>query len=342
MLRALAVCALLGAATVAPAAVARPVAKYPAAKHLAAKHPAFRHPDFAGLWSTASLTSLERPEQLKSLVLTEAQAAAYEKAHRGKPPEIPPGEDTVGGLESEWWETDVGLARIRGQVRSSWLVSPADGQLPITKEAKAFFKARRMQRKAAVDNPEDREASERCIATDGAGPPLGNGGYNDNFEIVQAGDQLAIHAEWMSSLRIIRIGGPGHPPSEVRLASGDSTAHWEGDTLVIETTNFSTRDIDAPNGDLHADMRTVERLSRISPTELLYAFTVTNPAVFSQTWQGEMVLHATKGPLYEYACHEGNYGMANMLAGARHEQAEATAHPAPPPAAAPPGKPAGQ
>lgn len=303
-------------------------------------HAPSRRPDFTGLWSTASLTNLERPDDLKTLSLTEAQAAAYEKAHRGKPPEFPPGEDSVDGANSEWWETDVGLARIRGQIRSSWLVAPADGKLPVTREAKAFSKARRARRKAAVDNPEDRDLSERCIATDGAGPPLGNGGLNDNLEIVQGGDELAIFAEWMSSLRVVHIGRDRHPPPEVRLANGDSIAHWEGDVLVIETTNFSARDVDSPRGDARADMRTIERLSRVSPTELLYSFSVTNPAVFSQTWQGEMVIKAAKGPIYEYACHEGNYGLTNILGGARYSDAHPT--PATAPAAASIAKPGGQ
>jgi hypothetical protein len=304
MLRILAVGGGLLALAMATSATARP-------------QPAAKHPDFTGLWTTASLTNLERPEDLKTLTLTEAQAQAYEKAHRGKPPDFPPGEDIVGGATSEWWETDVGLARIRGQIRSSWLIAPADGQLPITKEAKALFKARRARRKAAIDNPEDREPSERCIATDGAGPPLANGGYNDNLEIVQAGDELAIHSEWMSSLRIVHIGRTQHLPPDIRLASGDSIGRWEGDVLVIDTTNFSPRDVDSPKGDTRADMHTIERLSRLSPTQLLYSFSVTNPAVFSQTWQGEMVIETTKGPLYEYACHEGNYSLGNILRAAR-------------------------
>lgn len=307
-----------------------------------------KHPDFTGLWTTSSLTGLERPDDLKTLTLTEAQAAAYEKAHRGKPPETSPETAAIGGDTSEWWETNVGLARIRGQIRSSWLVAPADGQLPVSKEAKAFSKARSARRKASIDNPEDRSPSERCIATDGAGPPLGNGGYNDNLQIVQAGDHLALYAEWMASLRIVRIGARHLPPDQ-RQTNGDSVAYWDGDVLVIETTNFTPSDIDSPRGDRKADMRTIERLSRVSPTELLYAFSVTNPEVFSQTWQGEMIVTASKGPLYEYACHEGNYGLANMLAGARYadahpEAAKAVAAPTAAPTAAAPSatKPAGQ
>ncbi|HEY3948587.1 hypothetical protein [Phenylobacterium sp.] len=288
-------------------------------------HAVVKHPDFTGLWTSASLTGMERPDDFKSLVVTEAEAAKYEKAHRGKPPDIPPGDPdhAVGGVESEWWETDVGLARIRGQVRTSWIVAPADGQLPISPAAKAFFKARRETRKIDFDNPEGREASERCIETDGAGPPYQNGGYNDNLEMVLTGEHLVMHSEWMSSLRIVRLGAKDHLPAAMRVPGGDSIAHWEGETLVVETTNFPARDVDDPKGDPKADMKTVERFTRVGPDELLYAFRVTNPAVFTQTWAGEMVLRRAVKPMYEYACHEGNYGLANMLAGARHVEAEA-------------------
>lgn len=292
-----------------------------AAGPAAARGPApAKHPDLSGLWSTASLTSEERDDAFKTLTVSEADAAAYEKKHRGRPPEDP--EDTVGGAESEWWETDVGLARIRGQVRTSWIVSPADGKRPVTAQAKAFGKANRERSKVNFDNPEGRGRSERCLES-GAIPPLENGGYNDNYQFVQTGDALMIYAEWMSTWRIVRIGDAHHLPAGLRVPGGDSIAHWEGDTLVIETTNFLPRDINAPNGDASADMKVVERLSRVSPDELGYAFSVTSPARYTQTWMGEVAFRATKGPIYEFACHEGNYGLANMLAGARHAEAMA-------------------
>ncbi|MBS0363902.1 MAG: hypothetical protein JSR98_21220 [Proteobacteria bacterium] len=295
------------------------------AAHAASPRALHQHPDFSGVWTSASLTNMERPDDFKALVATAAEAAKYEAAHRGKPPDVPPEDPdhNVGGVESEWWETDVGLARIRGQIRTSWVVAPADGQLPISPAAKAFYKARRDHRKVDFDNPEGREQSERCVETDGAGPPYQNGGYNDNLEMVSTGDRLVMHSEWMSSLRIVRIGAKDHLPADLRVPGGDSIAHWEGETLVIETTNFLPRDVDDPKGDPKADMKTVERFTRIGPDQLLYGFSVTNPAVFTQTWTGEMLLQRAKKPMYEYACHEGNYGLANMLTGARHVEAEA-------------------
>ena len=274
-------------------------------------------PDLSGLWSNASLTQQERPEGLKTLVISEAAALAYEKQHRGKAPDAPPGEDDVGGAQSEWWELDVGLARIRGQARTSWIVSPADGHRPFSAAAKAANKATHARLKVDFANPETRVPSEQCISDDGVGPPLDNGGYNDNFQFVQTPDSLAIWGEWMHSVRIIRIDGSGHPPAAFRTPMGDSTGHWEGATLVVETTNFLPREVDDPNHDPGADMKVIERFSRLPSGQLLYAYAITNPARYTQTWQAEQVLHPTKGPIYEYACHEGNYGLVNMLAAAR-------------------------
>lgn len=289
---------------------------------------AAKHPDFSGLWSNASLTGLEREDDFKTLSVPVADAAAYEKKHRGKPPEAPPGEDDVGGVQSEWWETDVGLARIRGQIRSSWIVSPADGKQPFTQAAKAGMKARRDRRKVDFDNPEGRTTDERCMNTDAAGPPLQNGGYNDNYQFVQTPGELAISAEYMHDVRVVRIGGAGHPPTSMRMHMGDSIGRWDGETLVIETTNFTPPEVDPLHPDTTGDMRVVERLTRLASGEILYGFQVTDPARYTQTWVGEMVFHATPGPIYEFACHEGNYGLTNILAGARHQEAVKATGPA--------------
>ena len=282
----------------------------------AGPHAPPRPPDLTGLWSNASLTDLERPDDFKALVASEAEAAAYEKAHRGKVPDIGEKDNDVGGPQSEWWETDVGLARIRGQARTSWIVSPADGKRPFTPAAKAQRKLLRERRLTPPQNPEDRDLDERCLGV-AAGAPLQNGGLNDNLQFVQTPDRLVIYAEWMHDVRIVRIGAAAHPPPAVRVAGGDSIGHWESGTLVVETTNFPAAEVLAPDGDARPDMRVVERFTRVSPTEITYAFSVSNPARFSQTWQAEMPLHPANGRIFEYACHEGNYGLANMLTSAR-------------------------
>ena len=272
-----------------------------------------------GMWTTNSLTSFERPEELKSLVLSEEQAAAYELKHRGKPPPIP--DDVLGAAESEWWETDVGLGRVRGRPRSSWIVSPADGQVPFTAQAKAANKARREQGKTNFDHPEARPRGERCLET--GGPPLEGGAYNTGFKIVQAPGAVAIFTEWMNAVRVVRLDGGAHPPRAVRFLSGDSVGRWEGDTLVVETTNFAPEVVNAANGDAQADMRVVERFRRLSPVELHYEFFISNPARYAQPIQGEMVFAATRAPIFEFACHEGNYSLRHALAGGRQSDAAA-------------------
>jgi hypothetical protein len=289
-----------------------------AQEHRAGRTPDGR-PDLGGLWTTATLTSFDRPEELKSLVLTDAEAAAYEAKHRGKPPPIP--DDEIGAKDSEWWETDVGLARIRRAARSSWIVSPADGQTPFTAAAKAANKAARDRSKTDFDNPETRPDGERCLAT--GGPPLEAGAYNNGFRLVQTPDAVVIQTEWMNDARIVRLNGARHAPAAIRNRSGDSIGWWEGETLVIETTNFSPAVIRAPEGAPATDMRVIERLTRISPTELHYGFLVSNPARYTQPVQGEMVFRTTSQPIFEFACHEGNYALTNVLAGGRARDQEA-------------------
>jgi hypothetical protein len=253
----------------------------PAAAQYRAPRTAQGAPLLEGTWSSASLTQLERPDEFKSLVVTPAEAATYEKAHRGKPPI--PDRGPVGGPETDWWETDVGLARIRGQIRSSWLISPADGQLPFNAAALAARKGARERMLKAVDGPEARPDAERCLPDNT--PPLANGGVNDNYQFVQTGDRLVIYAEWMGDLRVVRIGDKDHPPPDRRFWLGDSIGRWDGDTLVIETTNFRPSELRAPDGATDGHMRVVERLTRTGPDEITYVFTVSNPAVFTQTWQ---------------------------------------------------------
>jgi hypothetical protein len=272
--------------------------------------------DLTGIWTLASLTEMERPKAFKTLVIIEAEAQAFEKLRRNTPPDYATEADPTFDGTGEWWERDVGLARIRGQARTSWIVSPADGQRPLNAAAKASEKARDARRRIDFADPETRDRSERCIDS-GAGPPLTNGGANDLYQLVLAGDQLAIHAEWLDDLRVVRIGDTHHLPPQIRVLGGDSIAHWEGATLVVETTNFAPSDVRDPKGDPAADMKTVERLTRLSPQELFYEITVADPFRDSQTWKAEMVFQLSKKPMYEYACHEGNYALTNILAGHR-------------------------
>jgi len=264
-----------------------------------------------GAWTTATFTPFERPKELKPLVLSEAEAAAYEKKQRE--PEADP-DDEVGGAEAEWLEHDAGLARIRGRARSSWIVAPADGRTPYTAAAKAANKARAERQQTNFDDPEARPPGERCILDPAT--PLNTLPYNNGLQIIETPGAVVIDQE-LRGYRVVRLDGSGHPPPSVRTRQGDSIGRWEGRTLVVETTNFAPAVVAAANGDASADMRVVERFTRLPSGELHYTFLVSNPARYTQPVQGEMVLKTSRERMFEFACHEGNYGLANILAGGR-------------------------
>ena len=233
----------------------------------------------------------------------------------------------LGGVESEWWD-GARLARVNGEFRTSWLVDPDDGQLPYSAEGKrrrVLFDKGQID---ALDGPEVRPvAGDRCLLPSwGAmGPVMLNAPYNANYRFVQTRDAIAIEAENNSELRIIRIGAR-HLPRQILQWTGDSLGHWEKDTLVVETTNLRA---DAPLSQapffFSPGARVVERFTRVGPKALRYDFTVDDPVIFARAWRAEMSFAASEAPIYEFACHEGNYAMANVLAGARAgERAQAT------------------
>jgi hypothetical protein len=294
-----------------------------AAQSYRAPRAADGHPDLGGLWTSVSLTELERPAWAPALKLTDAEARAFE-ARRQK--EFANVEDGVGGRSSEigfWPETAAHLARIDGQARSSWIVDPADGRLPYSPRGLAAIEGM----PAVVTNsanPETRNASERCLLAGfaGSGPPMLNGPYASLYQFVQTRDAVAIHLESVHDVRIVRLNTRAHLPANVRPWLGDSIGHWEGETLVVETTNFNPGDaFKMPMGIyISPGAKVTERFTRASPTQLRYDFAVEDPQAFSKTWRAEMVFAATKGPIYEYACHEGNYSLPGILAGARRDE----------------------
>ena len=288
---------------------------------------AYGAPDLNGVWNNNSLTRLQRPAGVTPLVVTPAEARNAERRLMATySPEATTA--NVGGTQAEWWD-DAHLATVDGQLRTSWLVDPDDGQLPYTPEGKrraAIFAKAQVE---AFDGPESRPvAGDRCLLPSwGAmGPVMMNAPYNANYRIVQTRDQIAILAENNDELRIIRIGA-APLPAQIRAWTGDSVGHWEKDTLVVETANLRA---DAPLSQapffFTASAKVVERFTRVSPKALKYAFSVEDPAIFARPWRAEMTFVASDAPLYEFACHEGNYGMVNVLAGARAvERAQAAA-----------------
>jgi len=295
----------------------------------------FGDPDLQGLWTNASITTLERAPGATSLVITPAEAERLEKANKAwlaandKPTDpregAPPSGDDPGGYNSFWIDLGSKYGVVNGEIRTSWIVDPPDGKIPYSDKGRRDMMAAAIPQFRNFDGPEVRSLGERCIVGYGStgGPPMLNVLYNNNYQIVQSPGYVTIVVEMNHDARIIRLGGT-HLPANMRPWMGDSIGHWEGDTLVVETTNLNpgerfTADIRhriyvAP------DAKITERFTRVSPSEILYSFSVAEPTAYTQTWRGEIPMRATKGPMYEYACHEGNYSLPGILAGARSQE----------------------
>jgi hypothetical protein len=278
--------------------------------------------DLEGLWSAASYTDLERPKDLASLTLTPAQAEAYEAPRRALNGMLP-STDNVGQAENEYTDRGSGLMRVKGQIRSSWIVDPGDGKIPFTAEARARLHVERPMADAPLDNPEDLNGPTRCIASYGAGAPMVAGPDANLTQIVQAPGFVVILSEKYHDARIVRLWRPGEPRPAPLAPSwlGDGVGRWEGATLVVETTGFRPGVVDR---NLHlfqsGTSRVSERFTRTGPDELAYEFTVEDPALYTRPWRAETALKRQAGRLFEYACHEGNYSLPGILAGARREE----------------------
>jgi hypothetical protein len=322
-----ALCLLLAATT---ATAAPPAAPYKV------PHTAFGAPDLGGIWNNGSITTLERPANIAALVMSEAQAADLERravarntagdaqSDPNAPP--PPVGGNVGGYNQAWWDQGTRVGRVRGEPRSSWIIEPADGKIPYTSAGRADEKKQFTAVRGSYDNPEQRAPAERCLLGYGstAGPPMLNVGYNNNYQIMQSKDEVVILVEMSHDARIVRLNPKQHLPPTVRPWMGDSIGWWEGDTLVVETTNFNPEEglrvSDALTYLISTDAKVTERFTRVSADQILYEFKVDDPKTFTQTWRAEIPLRAAKGPIYEYACHEGNYALEGILAGARQDE----------------------
>ncbi len=333
--------ALLGAAAVAPMAqAAGPASAYHAPKN------AWGQPDLQGNWTNATITPFERDAKFgERLALTDQEVKGLEGANadlvaEGNKPTDPNAKVTdlptncgrgfVGvdcGYNSGWVDPGTRIIDMGGIKRSSILVSPANGRLPPMQPAAAERLRTRMAAarggRGSFDNPENRSLGERCILSFGtsAGPPMLPLLYNNNYQIVQSKDEVAIVVEMVHDVRHIHLDG-GHIPAGMKVWMGDSLGHWEGDTLVVETTNMR------PEQNFRGaslGSKIVERFTRISANQIKYSFTVDDPQIYTAAYTGEVALNATKGPIYEYACHEGNYALPGILAGARQQEKEAMA-----------------
>ncbi len=278
-------------------------------------------PDFQGIWTNGTMTPLERPRELAGKeFLTEQEAAEREKQLR----EFLSTDRRDGGAEADVGRSYNELWRERGKLlqRTSLIVDPPDGRLPpLTPEAQKQAQARAEDRRRRGPDPadswEDRNLAERCITR---GAPKLPGGYNNNFQIIQTHDYVAILQEMIHEVRFIPLDGRPHISSQVRLWMGDSRGHWEGDTLVIDTTNFNDKIISnsfncCPGAG--SNLHVVERFTLVDRDTIDFRYTVDDPSTYTRPWTASVPMTRTEGPIFEYACHEGNYAMVDMLAGAR-------------------------
>lgn len=314
-------------------AIALLLAAQPAAgQAYKAPRTAYGAPDLQGVWDNDSMTRLQRPKGFKALVATPYEAAAFEAKGFGRyakviapvhPDEPAPSDGKV--TDDDRFEPPHGLTRIDGEIRSSQIVDPADGRLPYTEAARAEAD-KALKDEEIFDHPEGRPFDERCLLGGGGGvaPPIMN---RDLLKIVQTRDHVVLLGEQNHEARIVRLGARGHLHPAVRPWMGDPIGWWDGDTLVIETTNLSPRDGWRWNaGDwirLTADARITERFRRTGRDQIRYSYSVEDPGAYTRTWRGEMIYRATRAPMFEFACHEGNYALTGILAGGRRSDRDA-------------------
>jgi hypothetical protein len=281
------------------------------------------HPDLQGIWDYRSATPLERPRQFADKeFMTADEVAAYEQRalerEDGRPPDDPRTEQSV---HPAWW-LDYGKTVVKTR-RTSLIVDPPDGRIPPqTAEGQARAAARRAAAQAhgPADSYENRGLFERCL-TRGVPEGLLPGPYNNNLQIYQTPGYVVLLTEMIHEARVIPMDGRAHDSPAVRRWMGDARGRWEGDTLVIDTINFTDKTNFRGAG---ANLHLVERFTRIDADTLEYRFTVDDPTTWTRPWTVAYPMAKTEGPIFEYACHEGNYGLADILSGARAEERKAS------------------
>jgi hypothetical protein len=269
------------------------------------------HPDLGGTWGTAFLTPLERPPGADAVIHPD-KAAAFAVDFRSHVPAV---------IDPDFQVQDIhALAKVNGELRSGMIVEPADGQIPFTPKALKAMEHYLWADENEQNDPEGRSSFDRCLAGMGQAPIRQLPAMIPSL-IVQTPGNIAIATEDVASLRVIHMDGRAAPPAAVRTFEGWSAGRWEGDTLVVETTH--SRADDLFRGGLgrplmvEPDSKVIERFTRLSPTEMHYDFTVIDPDLYTKPWRAEYVFTLQHTPFYEYAGHEGNYAMTNILLGGR-------------------------
>jgi hypothetical protein len=277
------------------------------------------HVDLQGIWDFRSATALERPARFAGReFMTAEEAIAYEKEaverEDGRPPDDGRTEQSVHPV---WW-LDYGKTVVKSR-RTSLIIDPPDGQIPAqTPEGRERAAARRAAARehGPADSYENRSLQERCI-TRGLPEVILPGPYNNNLQIVQTPGYVLLFTEMIHDARVVPIDGRPHSSPSLRSWMGDSRGRWEGDTLVIDTTNFTDRTSFRGSGE---NLHLVERFTRVDAGTIDYRFTVEDPTTWTRPWTVAYPIVKTNGPIYEFACHEGNYGLRDILTGARYEE----------------------
>jgi hypothetical protein len=291
------------------------------------------HPDLQGIWTNATMTPLQRPAELGSKeFFTEQEAAAFVKKRQeqqsfaDRPESRKPGDP--GAYNQAFFDFGNRIVKTR---RTSLVVDPPDGKIsPYTPEMQARLeRAQAVAARHPADGPEDRDLSERCLMFSGVGPPMLPEPYNNNYQIVQSPGYVAIMAEMNHDVRVVPTAGQAGVPAGVVQWHGASRGHWEGDTLIVETDGIRFNDQShfgvAYRGMSDQNLHVVERFTRTDADTIMYRATVNDPTAYTKPWTIEVPMTKTKGPIFEYACHEGNYGMLGILEGARVEEKNAAA-----------------
>ena len=292
----------------------------------------FGAPDFQGIWTNRSITRMERRPGIDGLVLSDEDAyemaqgsfwISLDRQQQNNPiTEAKAGEAAFGsrGHNAFWVDNGPSMGLVKGEYRTSWVTEPANGRIPYKEGGRALRRASHLPKIGSFDGPETRPVGERCIAFGGIiGPVMQNGIYNNNYQFVQTKDHVLLMSEMGHEVRIIPFADE-HSNEDLQPWFGDSIARYEGDTLVIETinTNPLQGSYISPTG------KVTERLTRWSEDEIFYEFTVEDPAIYTQPWSGEFSFYKETA-LFEYACHEGNYSLPGILAGARRAEMDALA-----------------
>jgi hypothetical protein len=287
-------------------------------------------PNIEGIWNSATVTPIERPRQLRDKpFFTPAEAVEWERqvARANEEPPVQAPQATARGTGTyNTFFREFGTTTVK-TLRTSIVTDPPDGRIPPLTAAAAELRRSRVDAQKGLASAQDAGLQDRCLAFLTAGPPMLPYSYNSNYQIVQTGDAIVIHVEMIHDARIIHMNGRPHLSSSIRRWMGDSIGRWDGTTLVVDTTNFN--DAGGFYGDAAGNfgwdrnLHLVERFRPLDAETLLYQFEVDDPTAFAQPWKGELTMTRSSGRIYEYACHEGNYSLANMLRGYRASEARA-------------------